>query len=239
MTEVTGNSRQHAPRGEPPAGWHPSIMLDPIMHQGAGLELYGRFMRPGELVFDIGANIGQRTGWFLDLGARVVAVEPQANQLEHVDPAATRVLAAVAASDGRAPFYVCSGSPYMSTLEAGYVDRVHGQPGIGGNVFEPPSPVETVTMDTLIEQYGLPVFAKIDVEGGEVGVLAGLSQPIHALSFEVHSFDPDKAETCLAMLGELGRYRFTYSPLESFRVEPWPPSELAVFGDVYAVLEAS
>src|SRR5262249_61905539 len=39
--------------------------------------LYGRFVRPGDLVFDIGAHVGDRVASFRRLGARVVAAEPQ------------------------------------------------------------------------------------------------------------------------------------------------------------------
>ena len=38
---------------------------------------YGALVRPGDLCFDIGAHLGDRTAHFLTLGARVVAVEPQ------------------------------------------------------------------------------------------------------------------------------------------------------------------
>src|SRR5258708_37027048 len=39
--------------------------------------LYGGFVRRGDLVFDIGAHVGDRVASFRRLGARVVAVEPQ------------------------------------------------------------------------------------------------------------------------------------------------------------------
>ena len=39
--------------------------------------LYRPFVRPGDLVFDIGAHVGDRVAAFRRLGARVVAVEPQ------------------------------------------------------------------------------------------------------------------------------------------------------------------
>ena len=39
--------------------------------------LYGRFVKSGDLVFDIGAHVGDRVAAFRRLGARVVAVEPQ------------------------------------------------------------------------------------------------------------------------------------------------------------------
>src|SRR5512146_2306343 len=38
---------------------------------------YGHFVRPGDLVFDVGAHVGDRVASFRRLGARVVAVEPQ------------------------------------------------------------------------------------------------------------------------------------------------------------------
>ena len=39
--------------------------------------LYGRFVKPGDLVFDIGSHVGDRIAAFRRLGCRVVAVEPQ------------------------------------------------------------------------------------------------------------------------------------------------------------------
>ena len=39
--------------------------------------LLSQFVRPGDLVFDVGANIGRKTEVLLSLGARVVAFEPR------------------------------------------------------------------------------------------------------------------------------------------------------------------
>ena len=56
--------------------------------------LYGQFVRPGDLVFDVGAHVGDRIAAFRRLGARVVAVEPQ--------PALVRTLGcSTAATRGR------------------------------------------------------------------------------------------------------------------------------------------
>src|SRR5262245_53015084 len=40
-------------------------------------ELHRRFVKRGDLVFDIGAHVGDRVASFRRIGARVVAVEPQ------------------------------------------------------------------------------------------------------------------------------------------------------------------
>src|SRR4051794_3343627 len=45
-------------------------------HNRAEYRFFSQFVRRGDLVFDIGANVGERSRIFLDLGARVVAVEP-------------------------------------------------------------------------------------------------------------------------------------------------------------------
>src|SRR6516165_4089303 len=52
--------------------------------QAAMDQLYARFLKPGDLAFDIGSHVGDRIGSFRRLGCRVVAVEPQ--------PALVRVL---------------------------------------------------------------------------------------------------------------------------------------------------
>ncbi len=229
------NTTQHAPAGELPPSFHPSQYWDPMLHKEQGMALYGRFCKPGDLVFDIGANVGERTGWFLELGCEVVAVEPLAHLLNHADGRAHRVNAAVgpAMAEG-VPFYHCTHSHYLSTLSQAYVNQVYEQPGIGGSVYTEIT-TAVVTLDYLIDRYGVPAFCKIDVEGGEAGVLAGLSQSLAALSFEVHSFAPDKAAECMWSLESRTAYDYSYAPLETFKVEPWPPRELAIFGDVYAV----
>lgn len=220
-----------------PAGFHPSQHWDPLLKQAEAKALYGRCFRPGDLVFDVGANVGQRTGWFIELGARVVAVEPHKGVSDFISRQAVVVEKAVGASVAEdVPFFVCDSSPYLSTLSAAYVEQVHAQPGIAGNVYHQER-CDVTTLDALIGEYGVPAFAKIDVEGGELGVLQGLTTPLRALSFECHAFDPDKTLLVLAELERLGDYRLAYSPLETFELGPFPPREYAIFGDVYAVLQ--
>src|SRR5262245_8485561 len=45
--------------------------------RAAMARLYRQFVQPGDLVFDIGAHVGDRIRVFRRFGARVVAVEPQ------------------------------------------------------------------------------------------------------------------------------------------------------------------
>jgi hypothetical protein len=73
------------------------------------------------------------------------------------------------------------------------------------------------TFDELIEQFGIPNFAKIDVEGFELNVLTGLTQKIPLLSLEYTT--PELTENlvkCIEYLNKLSSdYTFNYSTGET------------------------
>jgi FkbM family methyltransferase len=146
-----------------------------------GLSLYGEFVQRGDLVFDIGANIGAKTEIFLLLGARVVAVEPQPEPVEEIrarcighEPNLIVVQKAVGAKAGRSILHMKRQSGQSSLLEQ--------WEGVDAGEMV----VELTTLDALIEQYGFPSFVKIDVEGFEDQVLAGLSKRLPCLTLEYH-----------------------------------------------------
>src|SRR5918993_5414462 len=77
--------------------------------------LYARFLKAGDLAFDIGAHVGDRISSFRRLGAHVVALEPQPGparvlRLIHGgDPAVTLVAAAAGDREGAIAFHLNSG----------------------------------------------------------------------------------------------------------------------------------
>ena len=79
--------------------------------------------------------------------------------------------------------------------------------------------VEVVTLDDLIEKYGMPVFIKIDVEDYEAEVLKGLSHPIKAISFEFFNWTPERTRECLELIDRLGNYKYNLSVGENQRFE--------------------
>lgn len=218
--------------------------------------LYARFLRPGDLAFDIGAHVGDRISSFRRLGARVVALEPQpgparALRLIHGrDPKVTLVEAACGDSEGTATLRINSANPTVSTLSGEFVDAAHGQEGWREQVWDRELTVPCTTLDALIAEHGLPAFVKIDVEGFEARVLAGLSQTPHALSFEFTTIQRDVAENCLARLAAIGPYRFNVALGESQALvfpDAVPAAAIAGYirelphdansGDVYALLQ--
>lgn len=68
--------------------------------------------------------------------------------------------------------------------------------------------VGLTTLDALVDQYGMPAFCKIDVEGFEPEVLKGLSKPVRMLSFEYTPENSGHARACIDRLSAIGTYEF-------------------------------
>jgi len=186
---------------------------------------YARLVPAGAIVFDVGAHVGDRVRAFRALGAQVVAVEPQ--------PAAFRCLkwlfgrsrlvhlvnAAVSDAEGEITLNINLANPTVSTASAAFVAAADGAQGWDGQRWEETATVPAVTLDALIERFGVPAFIKIDVEGYEDAALAGLSQQVPALSFEFTTIQRALAFRCIDRLRSLGDYRYNVSLGESFAME--------------------
>ena len=185
-------------------------------------QFYAAFVRPGDLVFDIGAHAGNRTRSFAALGCLVVAVEPQPDFARLLRAIATRspriqiVEAAVGASPGRATLLVSDRTPTVTTLAAAWREARAHDPDFAGVRWNRRIEVESTTLDALIARFGAPAFVKIDVEGGEPAVLAGLTRAVPALSFEYLPRALDEVAQSVARLSALGSYRFNWSSGESY-----------------------
>jgi FkbM family methyltransferase len=183
--------------------------------------LHGRFLRPGALAFDIGSHVGDRIASFLRLGCRVVALEPQPNcaaairAIHRPSDGLVLVEAACGPAPGELDLHVNSANPTVSTAARDFIRAANGAGGWEGQVWDRIIAVPVTTLDRLIAEHGEPAFIKIDVEGFEESVLAGLSKPVAALSFEFTTIQRDVAAACLARLSALGYRRFNLALGES------------------------
>jgi FkbM family methyltransferase len=224
-------------------------------HHRALTRIYAPFIRPGDLCFDIGAHLGDRVRAWSKLGARVVALEPHPGMMGWLRrwyggrKGITLLEQAVSAQHGTANLWISRLTPSISTISHDWLATVQQNRRFAGARWEEKIPVRVTTLDALIAQYGKPAFCKIDVEGAELDVLRGLSQPLPALSFEYIPAVIETALECIDRLSQLGDYEYNWrvSEFPRLRSPSWlPPQEMAArlrdmppdenSGDVYARL---
>ena len=125
-------------------------------------KFYSQFVNNDDLCFDIGANIGDKTELFIQLGAIVVAIEPQEscwrvlkkrfkNKRVFVEPVA------LDSSKGIKTIFI-DRSHTLATISQDWIDIVKQSGRFSGHNWTDKSVVQTTTLDDLINKYGKPVF---------------------------------------------------------------------------------
>jgi FkbM family methyltransferase len=153
---------------------------------------YGRILKPGVLAFDIGANAGVMSETFASAGAKVIALEPNSDCVRHIqlsyhDLEIQVIQAAAGPRNGVAALNVSDAWDLTSSMSPDWIEAIQRRDARYRGNWSRQYVVPMVTVDALIEYFGMPYFIKIDVEGFEEQVLHGLSTQPHLLSFEFHN----------------------------------------------------
>jgi FkbM family methyltransferase len=177
--------------------------------------LYSSFVHRDDLVFDIGANIGEYAELFAELGAIVVAVEPNpvtCETLAQMARARNVRIEQVAVGDvpGQLELHICADNSTISTVSETWFETAQQSPFHAKNRWLEPIKVNVMTIDQLAEKYGRPAFIKIDVEGFDDHVLRGMSFRPPVLSFEFNREIPQIALNCLETPALAEGYEFNY-----------------------------
>lgn len=180
---------------------------------------YSSLLKPGDLVFDIGANTGRRSAIYLQLGAKVIAVEPQTSclrslqQLQKKYPHFTIEQKAVGSESGTKQLYVSNESE-VSTFSTEFIHQYEHQRFLKWDKREV---VECITINELIDKYGVPAYCKIDVENYEFEVISVLRHVIPLISFEFNYPLRHTAIKCMEYLSELCPYTFNFTAFEDMQ----------------------
>jgi FkbM family methyltransferase len=161
-----------------------------------------RYAKAGERLYDVGANVGAYSLIAAHLGAEVVAFEPAArnyvqlvrntklNRMPRIMPIAA------ALSDHNGTGWLAldadlsGASAHMaSPLDGHYDERV-----------------VQWRLDDLVRMLGLsaPTFLKVDVDGGEVAVLAGAKLTLEGVRGALIETEAANVETCAYFMRESG-----------------------------------
>ena len=183
------------------------------------LLFYSKFIKKGDLVFDVGANVGTKTKLFLNLHSNVVCYEPQPELVVHLTNhlnASKRVVIegkGISSKEGITEMYI-SDAHVLSSMKS--LDKVTQKSGrFNKYKWNQKINVHVTTLDNEIRKYGCPSYIKIDVEGHEYEVLLGLNQPIKMISFEYTAEDYQHTLKCIDRLSKVANYSFNHSISEN------------------------
>jgi FkbM family methyltransferase len=199
------------------------------------INFYSSFLdqdNSNKLIFDIGANKGNKVKAFLKMGYRVIAVEPEKKALSTLkwrfakNKNVTIVDQGVSDKEGTLDIHIADSrsglntlsDKWVNTLETGRDNRIDKK-----HAFKESYKVNVTTADQIFAKFGLPYFMKIDVEGYEINVLKGMSKLPPYLSFETN-LPEFKEETlgCIDRLQDLsGKIMFNYSIDDKLESAKW------------------
>ena len=193
-----------------------------VLQHRKEVSLYKSFLHSPSLIFDIGAYDGHKTAAFLEIASTVVSCEPDPDSFQILSTRFRKVRnrvhlvnCAVYNKPGKALLERNIQGSAFNTLNTKWKNILENDQGDrwGEKIMfknDLTVPVNTTTLDQLIEQFGTPDFIKIDVEGSELEVMQGLTKKIRSLSFEclLPEFLPQLLEILSSLVSVDNRYLF-------------------------------
>jgi FkbM family methyltransferase len=171
------------------------------------------------LVFDIGMHLGEDTAFYLSRGCRVVGVEANPALVASLNKRFEREVAsydvvilpfAIGFEPGKARFATTGKSTIWGTLDRAFIDRAVAT-GIAVDYVD----VEVVPILDVIEQFGVPYYMKVDIEGMDEACFTPLARcqlKPRYVSLETSATSPNasifRTWRELKMLHDLGYRRF-------------------------------
>ena len=171
-----------------------------------------KLINKGDLYFDIGAHLGEKSKPFIEKKIRTIMVEPlpacvkSLKKLYCKNSIVKIIPKGLGSKNTKKILSINKQMPTTSTFAK------HWKSGRFSNLtWSGKTQIQITTLDNLIKKFGNPQYIKIDVEGYELNVLKGLTKKSGIISFEMTSEFFSDAIKCLNYLKKLSYNSFTFS----------------------------
>lgn len=184
------------------------------------------------LAFDIGANKGNKAKALLQLGFKVIALEPERNSIATLkyrygtNPNVKIIEKGVSCQEGFTDIYITQARSGLNTMNTKWKNSLHNEKENrwGKQVdFKEFYKVPLTTLENLYSEFSIPYFIKIDVEGFELEVIKGMKSLPAYISFEANLPEfTEETITCIEMINSFSdAVVFNYSFNEKLVVTDW------------------
>lgn len=188
---------------------------------------YSKLIKKNDLCFDIGANIGTKSKLFLSLGAKVIAFEPQnlcIASLEKIKQSYKKFdykQIAVGAENKHEELHLANHIE-VATLSNQFINFYTSE-----KIYWKEKEIVTVkTLNSIIEEFGIPNYCKIDTEGFEFNILSSLSYKIPIIEFEfTEGFLEETLRIIELLKSNTSQFNLILNENPKFYLKKWVSSE--------------
>jgi len=197
-------------------------------HVKKKLYFYKKLIHEDDLCFDIGANNGLVSNFFLQCGAKVVAFEPQESCYQQLQDIGNPNLSIEQCGIGKnrevRDFHISDISD-ISTFSNKFIET-YTSDICQWNKTES---VQCYPLDHFIDKYGIPDYCKIDVEGLELEIINSLNHEINMIEFESTSEFIQESIQCIDHLDKMNyKFKILKDSYLEFDSQDWLTKENAI-----------